>query len=68
MYRQVNPAVKKCCPQCDNLGFKRVADQWSHGTVLRCNSCHHEWERKGSTNISDSRSIIRIVRVDYDEN
>jgi len=56
--RNIHQPKRKCCPQCDNLGFKRVYDNWTRGTMLRCNYCGHEWERQGHVDVSDRRHVV----------
>lgn len=57
-YRQINQPNRRRCPQCDNLGFKRVADNWATGPVFRCNYCAHEWIGHGSSVGSDKRKTV----------
>lgn len=56
-HRQINQPRRRCCPMCDNAGFKRIAGHYL-GQVFQCNACCHEWESpRGAA--SDRRSVIR---------
>lgn len=57
MIKLVGKINRRCCPMCDNRGFKRVKhDPYSRKTLVECNYCHHQWNTFGS--VTDKRKDV----------
>jgi len=51
---------QRCCPECDNLGFKRIGYDFFRRPVFRCHACGHEWTtERGPAVGSDRRQSSR---------
>lgn len=37
---------RRCCPMCDNLGFRKVEADYLGQSVFECNACHYQWAKE----------------------